>query len=285
MRFQPLFLLFLALAAQLPTTVAQVSPERQVIDRAKSEAVSIPRQVAALTRLAWFEGDPSGKVAQLAKQELVGFGGESIPELRGAFLRVDPALQHEVVGTMITGRRAKGGMVPTGYVEGLTDFIWDGGRAARELAIPELALYRPAGAVLPIIDAASEDPELLPIALPALGLIGNDRARHYLADLLRDGEGEVPGLAAAALARIHGRALGPLREGLLAEREVTRVAAARALLPIATLEDLSALYEYYGAYPDDDPELRAQVRDTASRLELLLQQQQEIDAASPGEGG
>jgi hypothetical protein len=276
-------LLSLAMLAVPSAAGAQATPAHEVIARAKAEAVTIPAQAEALIRLAWFEGDAEGEVAVLAKQELVGFGEYAIPQLRAALLTIDPALQHETITAMIEGRYEAGGPAPSGYVETLLDAMWDGTTLTRRIAIPELARYRTPLALLPMIDAALDDPELMPVTIDALGVMRVDTARFFLGRQLNEGDGEIPEAAAIALARIHGRALEPLRNALQAEREVTRTAAVRALLPVATLEDLSALYEYYGAFPDDDPQLRESVREVAARLELLLQQQQELDSASPSD--
>ena len=58
--------------------------------------------------------------------------------------------------------------------------------------------------------------------------------------------------AARAMAQIGEEALTLLRDGMSDPSPQVREASVGAVLAVAGVADLSALYDYYGAYPDDD---------------------------------
>ena len=251
----------------------------QVVVQALAEAGSdIPAQAELLARLAWDNDD--AEVAAAARSMLVDYKAHGIPAMRAAIRWVEPELQGDVVAALIESRdRIEAGR-PEEFLVALDEAIWFGTREARRLAIPQAARFGLRSTLLPMVDAALEDPELVPITVRALAIMRDERARFFLEEQLLHGEGKLRYDAALALARIGNQAVEPLRRGLQSDVEEVRLAAVQALLPIATLQDLSALYEYYGDHPDDDPQTRERVRETAARLEQLLQAQQAADAAS-----
>jgi hypothetical protein len=60
-----------------------------------------------------------------------------------------------------------------------------------------------------------------------------------------------------------------------------RETACRALLPVAGLDDITALHEYAATFPGDEPALLEAVRTAAAMLEEALAARQENDSASP----
>jgi hypothetical protein len=87
--------------------------------------------------------------------------------------------------------------------------------------------------------------------------------------------------AAVALSRIGGPALQPLKDAMRSEDRALRETACRALLPVAGLEDVTALHEYAAARPDDDPGLVEAVRTAAAMLEEAMAARQANDSATP----
>ncbi len=245
---------------------------------------TIPQQAANLIELAWpREGAVDPVVSQRARQELVGFGLHAIVPLRAMLLRVRPEHQADAVRAFIEARENVRGPVPSDFVPGLEDVLWFGSREAKRVAMHEVARHRSPHAVLPIIDAVIEDPELIADGVRALGFLGDERARFFLAQVFHEQRADLREEAATALARIGGKALGPLRDALRAPTRELRLLAARSLLPVAGEEDLSALYEYLTEHPDDDPATMAAVRAAAERIEKELEAKRAAEAASTPE--
>ena len=274
---------FVLLPLVMGAALAEEPPAdpEQIIREAKARALEIPLQVEALIRLAWFDQDFGPEVAARAREELVLLSDHALPGLRTALRKVKPEQQAEVVDAIIRGRPVMATGSAPQYLPAIDDAIWFGSREARRLAVPEAARlgYRPS--LLPMIDAALEDPELLPLTVQSLGTLRDDRARFFLEEQLLGGDEQIRGLAAGSLAKLGGRAKGPPHSAMQSESREVRLAAVRALIPIATVEDLSALFEYYGSHPDDDPATLEEVKDTALRLELLFQQDQELESPTP----
>lgn len=261
---------------------AETADAREVIERAKLEARSIPRQALALADLVWpREGRPDPDVAPLARAELVEFGQHGIPALRATLRRVDPVWSADITAAVVEASLRVTEGVPIDFVPALEDALWHGSADAKRLAIPELARRRYASALMACADALFDHPEIAPIVIEALGDYGLDKARHTLATALDGSDPEQRALAAAALARIGGRSLETLRDASLSPRVEIRELAIETFLPISGPNDLTALYEYVARYPDDDPELREKVLLRATQLEALLEQQQAAEAATP----
>ena len=60
-----------------------------------------------------------------------------------------------------------------------------------------------------------------------------------------------------------------------------RHTAIRSLIPVSRVDDLTVLYEYIGRFGDEDEKIEAMVRQHASMLELVLEQQLDEESASP----
>ncbi len=253
----------------------------ETVNRAKDEARSIPKQAEALVRLAWLDDDRDPRVRALARQQLVDFGRHSTQALYAAIPKVDPALTADVTLTLIESRQKLEASGPHDFIAGLEQAIWFGSVDAKRLAIREIRRFSYTPALLPIIDAAIEYPELAGVAMKSLGEMGDDRARFYLGEQLAGSDRELRLLAAEALADIGGDAVQILREATLSENAGIRHAAIEALLPRTSLNDLTILHEYVYMHPDDDPEMLAKVRDRAMLLESLMDESLEFEAVSP----
>ncbi|HET9299074.1 MAG TPA: HEAT repeat domain-containing protein [Candidatus Polarisedimenticolaceae bacterium] len=265
-------------AAAAPTDAAAA---QKIIEEAKARAVSIPAQVEALIALA-FPSTPSDPVVrEAARNELAVFGEHAITPLAVAVPKVTLENRVGVVQTMMAAFRRLSYGLPTDYLPGIEAAIWFGDHAARELAIPELARFRQRGATLTMVDAATEDPSLSVLAIRAMGEIGDPRARFWLETQLRGPDPALRADAAVSLSRIGGPALVPLKDAMKADDRALREIACRALLPVAGLDDITALHEYAAAFPEDDAALVEAVRTAAAMLEEALAARQENDSATP----
>jgi HEAT repeat protein len=274
-------LLVVIVTAGLPL-LAQETPEsaQKIIDDAIAKAGSIPRQADALVELAFPDEDGDRTVMLLARKSLVAYGEYAIPALRAAVTEARPDHQADVVWTLTRAFLKIETGLPALYLIGLEEAAWYGTREARLRAIPELGRHRYRPALLTIIDAAYEDPELAPTAIEALAMMGDDRARFFLEKQMLEGGPEVRGIAAAALARIGDKALLPLKVAIRSDDSDVRFVSVQALLPVATVDDISTLHEYVYNHPDDDPGTLEAVRASALALEETLSRQAEADAAS-----
>lgn len=254
---------------------------QKVVEEAKAKAVTIPGQVQALLALAFSPGEVDPAVQEAARRELVAFNEHGISDMALAVPRVPAQHRAALVQTMMLAFRQLTFGLPTDYIPALESAIWFGDHATRELAIPELARFRQRGATLTMVDAATEDPSLIPLVARATGQIGDPRARFWLEKVLRGPDPALRGEAAVALARIGGPALVPLKDAMRSEDRALRETACRALLPVAGLEDVTALHEYVTARPDDDPALVEAVRTAANLLEEAMAARDANESASP----
>jgi hypothetical protein len=254
---------------------------QKVVEDAKAKAVTIPAQVDALIALA-FPATPTDRAVQeAARAELSVFGEHAISSLDFAVPNVTLQNRAPLVKTMMEafGRLSFG--LPADYLPGLESAIWFGDRAARELAIPELARFRQRGATLTLVDAAVEDPELASLVIRSIGHIGDARGRFWLETQLRGTDRQLRADAAVALATLGGPAIVPLKDAMKSDDRALRETACRALLPVAGLDDITALHEYAAAWPDDAPALLEAVRTAAAMLEEALAARQASDSATP----
>jgi hypothetical protein len=267
-------------AAAVRTDGGNEKPQaRRSVDAAITAAgSSIPDQAEALARLAWPATDGDPEVAELARVTLVDYQAYALPTIRAFVRRVRPDQQASVVTTLLAAYMKIGYGQNGDFLAGLNEAVWYGSREARLIAIPELGRFRVAPAMLTIIDAASEDPAVLPVSIEALARIADDRARFFLEQVMLVGDPEVRGPAASALARIGGDALLPLKVAVRSDDPSVRVMAVQALLPFVTVDDLSTLHDYIYAHPDDDPATVEAVRASTMMLEAVLTRQTE---ASP----
>ncbi len=268
----------LALALVAPAFGGESSPE-EIVEQALRQAGSIPAQAEALARLAWPAEEKDPALAAFARDKLGGFGMHGMKAIRRAIQWVKPEQQASVVATLLQAFRWVTADIPPDYLPALEEAVWFGTREARRLAIPELARLGYQSALLTLMDAGLEDPELLPLVIEALEQLRDDRARFFLERVMRENLGGQRQAAADALGRIGERARVPLKAALRAEDPALRIAAARALVAVASVDDLPALFEYVYRYPDEDPELVRAVRERAEALE-----RQAVGQASEGSG-
>jgi len=273
----------------LQPTVALAEPPasvraRTLVREALGKTHTIDEQAAALARLAWpTEGIADPEVSALARYKLVRFDEYAFPVLFDAVDKVPPPLTADVVAVLLEARKRHSAGVPAAYLPALERAVWFGSATARRLAIVELARYHYLPAMLPVIDAAVEDPALAPLVVELLPMFGHAGARYYLGTVLFESDGPEKVLAAVSLARIGGRALETLRDASLSEDRATREIAVGALLPLTGVNDLTTLYEYLTDHADDAPDLLGRVRERALQLEELLERAIEQDSATPGD--
>jgi hypothetical protein len=236
--------LLLAWTAGSITTRAEATDSaEQAIRRTKALAGEVPDQAVALTRLIWGDAYEGAEVAALARETLIAYSRYAYPALHEATLWVDKVHSADVAATLIETRRKYPAIPALRYLPALDQLLWFGSVDARRLVIPELAINRYRLAILPTIDAAYENPELRELVLRELPKFQQDETRHYLGQVLIDGN------------------------------ESERALAARALATIG--------YEYLASYPEDDELTLTNVRRRASLLEALLESEQERESASP----
>ncbi len=266
----------------MPALAAGTTEPQQVITQALAEAVAIPRQAQALVDLAWPPDGPGNPlVAALAREELVGFGSYALPALREALLRVGPEHQADVTATLIDARRSVRSGSPQDYLPALEEAIWYGSIEARRLAMAEISMFVFPPAVLSTIDAIHENPELMLHGIRALGRMRDDRSRFFLGRTLQHAAPRYKKAAASSLVLLGDTGLQVLRNAVRSETREVREAAVRALLPYAAVDDLTALYLYLDSHGSTDgAEVLDLIRERASGLEAILEEQQLAEAAS-----
>jgi hypothetical protein len=274
------FLVALFLGASATGAMDAVGPDR-VVAEALAKAHDPGDQAEALVALAWPPQGGDAQVRAEARRVLAELGQGGMPALRKAVRTVKPAEQVEVVETLLLEFRQLTGGLPPDYLPALEEAIWFGTRDARRIAIAEVSRFDIPVPVLTIIDAAIEDPEILPISLDALGAMGDPRARFFLERTLYEGKSGVREKAAVALARLGRPGRAVLKKACGSEKKEIRLASIRALLPVAAVEDLSSLYDYTASHASDDPATANAVDAAANRLEKALEAQQAADSASP----
>ena len=278
--FGVIVIALLALATSPAVAEETLESAQKIVDETITNAGAIPKQADALARLAWPAEDGDPNVMLLARKALMAYGEYAIPSLRKAVTSVRPDQQEEVVWALTRAFLQIDTGLPSEYLIGLEEATWFGTREARLRAIPELGRHRYRPSMLTIIDAAYDDPELMPTVIESLGMMRDTRARFFLEKVMLEGAPEVRGQAAAALARIGGTALYPLKLAMRSDDPEVRLVAVQALLPVATVDDISTLHEYAYNHPDDDPGILEAVRASALMLEEALARQAEAESAS-----
>lgn len=272
----------LLVTASLPSGATAPTPEaadRAILDVLATKS-SHEERTEELVQLAWLRDGVPGEISAAAERRLGLYGARIIPALRRALPRVRVDQTAAVVRTILVARESQEANVPLDFIPALLDTLWIGSPEAKRLAIPLLAASAERFSVLPMIDSALDDPTLTPDVIRALGAIGDDRARFYLEKMLHEGgPGDREG-AAVALARLGGRAMSPLRDAVGSNDRDVRLAAIRALLPVASPDDLTVFYVYLTEHVDDDPATAQAVRAAASVIEEKLEAQRAADAAS-----
>lgn len=249
---------------------------REEVNRAKREARGGSlEQATALTHLAWPEAGPADReLRAAARYELVEFGHDALRALVGALERVDPLYTADVTATLIEARYTAPAGSPPDYLPGLESAIWSGSAEAKRLAILEVSRYRFPQAVLSTVDAARSHPELVPVAIDALGRMRDGRARFFLGELLYDGPERHRPAAAASLGRVGKFGMDMLREAARAERPEVRRAALQALIPIAEVGDLTLLHAFAREPSEGDAQLAESALRKAIELERELEARQ-----------
>jgi HEAT repeat protein len=255
-------------------------PERWINDQVAT-ARDIPEQFEILARLAWPNSEQDARVAPLARQKMVEGGKFAMPALRSAVSRVHPKYRADVVRAAKEAFRNVESGVPPEYYEVLNDAMWFGTTQAKLEAVPELGRLRVGATVLALEDFAIEEPEALPEVVSTLGRIGDERARFFLERVLNEGRTGVREQAAIALARIGGQAMEPLRKATRSTQADVRLAAVRALIPVATVEEMTALQEYAAKFPSDDPATVKAAAEAAAKLEKVFEATRARESATP----
>lgn len=285
-RSQWLPVLLLALVSGIVGTVfaaqpsAAASDAQALLDEAKAAAGDIPAQALALARHAWPAEPLHPEIAALARTQLMEFGLDGFGALRWAAINVQPHYQADAVAAMLESRDRLPHEIPPEYLPALEEIVWFSSVEAKRLALPELSAHRYQPALITLVDAAYEHAEIRLRILDALGRYRNDRVRHFLLKMLREGTPAESAEAATALARIGQRALGTLREATRDDVPQARVAAVRALLPISNVEDLTRLHEFVALHGSDDAALAAEVGRRTALLELVLERKLAAEAAT-----
>ena len=205
-----------------------------------------------------------------AQAELHGFGEYGARALHDAVNTVRTEYTGEVVRTLLGAETLVTYGTAPDFVAAYLDALWVGNREAKQLVIPRLAGERNSLAVQPMIDSAIEDPALAGPVAQALGKLKFEQARFWLEKLMLTGPPDLRPTAASSLAQIGGSAVEPLRKALASPDRPTRILAARALLPVATDLDLSAIYSYLEAHSDDDAALTASLKAMAANIERAI---------------
>jgi len=267
-----------------PAAAAPAAPEpepRAIITAATAQAPDIPSQAEALVRLAWpVDGSRRPAVQALARADLVDYGEYALGPLRQALHQVDPLWHADLMAAFVEAARTVTAGRPAELLPGLDDAIWFGSPEARRLAMREIRRHHYPPAVLPIIDAVLDDPELTLVGVRALGGLADPRARFFLGRTLAASGPAIQREAAAALARLGEHGLGVLRQAVRSQAAGERSAAIDALLPVARPEDADLLHRYIVERPDEDAARLARVRARALELEVQLQRQRDAEAAS-----
>lgn len=261
------------------TAVSPEEAERAVL-QALAAQTSERAQADELAQLAWLRDGVPPAVAERARVELERFGWHAIPTLAETLHHVSPEDSASVVSTLIVARDSHAVGIPESFLPALVDVLWVGSSEAKRLAIPRIAIAKHPLSVLPLVDSALEDPALLPDVVQALGAIGDDRARFFLEKTLHESGPGVREGSAVALARIGGRALVALRDGMRSTNRDVRLASVRALLPVAGEDDLTALYVYLTEHEGDDPATARAVRAAAETIEEYREARLASEAAS-----
>ena len=273
----------LALALVLLAGAAAGQETREPVDMVREVtalATGVPERAAALIRFAWSDEPVHPIAASIARETLVGYGDKALVPIRDAFRDIPRRYQPDAVAVLIAARAMVRSDLPSEYRPTLETTIWFGSPDAQRLAIPELSRLKYPYGLLTVIDAAYENPALTELVIDAVATQRNDKARHFLRDVLDNGTPEQRQLAGTALARIGGRALSTLNEAVLSEDPAARRAAVEVLLPISNTDHLSTLYTYIGRYSSDDSELLEKIRIRASQLEAIVELQLDAEAAS-----
>ena len=247
--------------------------ERVVLD-AMARAENIPDQARALALLAWPDPDRAvaPEVSAHARKVLVEFDSKGMHAIRESLQRCDRSVSGDITAALVEAMSRVTAGIPIDFFPAVEDALWYGSPEAQRLAMGQAARYGYGRAVLPIMDAAVESPELVPDAIEALAALRNDRGRFWLGDVVRGGSGEERSAAAAALARIGGPATQTLRELCLDADPETRRVSVLALSQVAGPDEVTTLHEYLVSFPDDDPRTLEVVRAAAVRIEKWIDQ-------------
>jgi hypothetical protein len=243
----------------------------EILDSVKRAAGKTPdEQSLALARVAWSGEYTDPAVRAAARDQLVSFGQNSMRTIRDAVHWVDPVYSADVAAALVQSMTHVSWGQPEHYLPGLEELIWFGSIDAKRIAILEITRFHFGPALMTIADAGHFHPELLDVAVWSLGAYGNDKARHFLGTVMREGDPARRRLAALALAQIGQRAKLTLKDAALGDDADLRHDAIRALLPITDPDDLTALYEFLGRHGDDKAQIVQRVRDRIGELEEFL---------------
>jgi hypothetical protein len=269
------FILLLLMIIASPSALPYQSVEEanEIIQIAKAKGDTVHEQALELVTLAWPAppGDPV--VSALARRELVELGTHSTLALQIALRTIPPLYSADVVACLLENHDNSGGTGISFFEAALYDAVWYGSTEARRLAIAANASLGHKSSLLPMIDAAYEEPILVLAVVKALGDFASDRGRFYLKEVLESGTPEQRLSAAHAMTRIGNKSLELLRESVLSDDQQTRLTALDALLPISSTDDLSIFHEYASKYSSEDPLTWQRLSERVSMLEEIMETQ------------
>ena len=278
-----LVLLGLTLAPTVKAQDAEESNElraSRVVRAALREGLPEASRGSILAQLAW--PDPAlprdSWVEHRARMELISIGADAIGDIDHMHMHVSREQSADLVMTLIAARKRQRAGIPRDFLPAMDRAVWFGSTDARRLAIPILAKNGSYGTMQACIDAALEEPTLLPMVIRSTVGFGRDSSRHFLKTQLESGDPHLIQLAAESLASIGARARDTLRDATLSDSAEIREIAIRALLPLTGTSDLTALYEYLSQFANDEEQLVAEVGERTVMLESLLELQQAYDS-------
>jgi hypothetical protein len=286
--FRSLSAVVVAAAATVGSAASAAAPSdadqeraNKAVAAALASAADQKEQARALVRLAWpARGKRDEVVSSRARYELVGWGEHAMFALYEAINTVRTEYTAEVVKTAIDAESYVKFATAPEFIPMLLDTLWTGNREAKKIAIERLIVERQPMAVQTMIDSAIDDPELVPTVVDALGRLRFEQARFWLAKIMLTASPELRGAAASALAQIGGSALVPLKDALASEDRGVRLLAARALLPVATDNELSAIYAFIAKHGDDDPGVTKALKGMAATIQKAIAARDAGEAAS-----
>lgn len=257
-------------------------PEVKVTKALKRVDFDAKAQAEVLARLAWPTLEIEPEVSAVARGRLVEYGGDGMLAIRNSIRRAPKEMSGDVMKALVQAFEYVPEGIPLNYREAMIDALWDGNAEARSIAMVTLARHRESAGLILMIDTAHEYPALKRLVIECLGRIGNERARHFLDEQLRQGDPDIAFAAAIALAQIGGPAFENLGNAMKDPRAEVRQVAALALSSVAGPEELTLLHEYVTEYPDDNPSVLKKARERAMYIEELLDTYQNLGMEDGG---
>jgi hypothetical protein len=247
------------------------TPEEAVARAVARAGKDYHAQAEILAGIAWPTGPMDPALSKVARRILVEYGADGMRALRKSIRRAGPGYSGDVVLALTQAYEYVQSGIPQDYLPAMLDALWDGSADARRLAMLTLTRHGENSGILPMMDSAYEYPELTTTVIECLGRLRDERARFFLDSHLRSDDIAIRQAAATSLAQIGGIALEMLVRGIREEDDHLRQLSAIALSTVAGPDELTALHEYVGAFPEDDPAAVGAVRRRAEYIERMIE--------------